>query len=1138
MDLKKYKDTLGKKINLKKNSYAVQNSSNSLNPNKIRVNKLNNSQQIKEKNRIQINIYKKPFKLTDGNNNNLQQNKIKNGYITKASNNNRTKDISLSSNSLYDTIDLGRNAINKISIKLNQKIKGAPKIKIKSKEKTPFKNKINTQENKENYQTNITSNKTKNIYKIYKTKTNNNFHKNINKSYINNKNNNYSFFRNNNLLKSTNTTEEIINNISLRLFKKETISSKNKLKKSILYTPKKRNELNNKNIYSKTGSKTIHQSAKKLSKYLLTSQNSESRFYSTKIFFPETNKIQSNKKKRGSLYTKVNYALNNIKNISSINAIKNSNISKNSNDNSNNNNEPSLINNNKNNKNLIHNYLYHEINSLISQEIIISESKGIISSKCPLGHITNYKFDEYFQNFRAIPDNNNILDTSLIFCFICKSSFNSLINFFCEKCYNFICTNCIFNHQKKFGHKIISIHSMNILCSFHNKKYNSFCYDCNMNSCELCHISNDKKNHNYKTFKEILSHYKKEEKSILNIQNEIRNQLKHLDDFMERYNEDLKNAEHYEILKTYFEEYINYFRNTLQLKEKFISKYNYNPNNYYNLMNVLNLTLPLFYDYNNEKLFKLSRINDIYDKYLIINDFINFVNNNSINIFHGNQSYKKFNMNLNTNKIKRTIKPSNILLLNNDTIDNIYENKYPKLILDLEYNGYFLLLKDHEFDIYDKDLNKIKNYDLINLFGSSYNEVIIGAKILENKTMAMFNYKKILIIKFSVDFLSYEKINEFDLKINGICNGFNNFGFDDETYEIQNPLVNNILDMNSNEIISFGIRLEDKYIGTIWQKNKRQESQILDINSKNNNSIYNIISVLKYNENKFAILEKNNENYFNVKIYTYETPYTPEKEDYPQSPSQEIEEVSNNSNINKDNKENIYDNIINKKEEKGKNNNINGNNYEKDENNLSDDSEENVDDILQEIKINAEKREKEYIQLEKKQKYIKIENEDIIIIKKKIFNEVFNLEKIKLKYNNNSKSHLLSLIKINEKIFAFLDNENIILVNFETCSEVSKINYGLNTTLIYLDQTPNGNLLFKEKNKIISYHINKNNLIRIYLPVFEYIDKRKKLMKWCLISGNENEDFINKAKIIDKSFMISLFEFRLEKWNLNKDYLN
>ena len=301
MDLKKYKNTLGKKINIKQSSFAVKNSSSSFNTDKIRVNKLNTSQQIKEKNKIQINIYKRPFKLTNDHNI-LQQNKIKNNYITKAPNKNQTNDISLSSNSLYDTIDLGRNAINKISINLNKKIKIAQKIKIKSKEKTPFKNKINIQDNKENYQTNIASNKFKNIYKINKTKTNNNFQNKSNNISINNKNhNNYSFFKNNNLLKSTNISKENINNISLRLFKKETISSKNKLKKSILYTPKKRNELNNKNIYSKTRAKTIQQSAKRLSKYLLTSQNSESRFYTNKIFSPETNNNHINKKKRGSL---------------------------------------------------------------------------------------------------------------------------------------------------------------------------------------------------------------------------------------------------------------------------------------------------------------------------------------------------------------------------------------------------------------------------------------------------------------------------------------------------------------------------------------------------------------------------------------------------------------------------------------------------------------------------------------------------------------------------------------------------------------------------------------------------------------------------------------------------------------------
>ena len=89
--------------------------------------------------------------------------------------------------------------------------------------------------------------------------------------------------------------------------------------------------------------------------------------------------------------------------------------------------------------------------------------------------------------------------------------------------------------------------------------------------------------------------------------------------------------------------------------------------------------------------------------------------------------------------------------------------------------------------------------------------------------MAIFNYKKLIITKFNYDFSSLEIINEFELKINGICNGLNNFGFDDETYEIQNPLINNVIDINKNEIISLGIRFEEKYIGTIWQKNKKMK---------------------------------------------------------------------------------------------------------------------------------------------------------------------------------------------------------------------------------------------------------------------------------------------------------------------------
>ena len=192
------------------------------------------------------------------------------------------------SNDFYNTLDLGRNAINNIINLKNEK-------KIKTKEKTPFKNKLNTnQDNKENFHTNIIKVKQK---LIYKTKTSNNLKTDkttkANKILSNNikTNTNYNnihnlfFHRSNNFLKPSNTTKEDINNISLRLFKKVTIASKNKTKKAMLYTPKKNLNANRK--YSKLRSKTVQQSAKKLVKDLLTSQNSQSRFYINKILSPE-----------------------------------------------------------------------------------------------------------------------------------------------------------------------------------------------------------------------------------------------------------------------------------------------------------------------------------------------------------------------------------------------------------------------------------------------------------------------------------------------------------------------------------------------------------------------------------------------------------------------------------------------------------------------------------------------------------------------------------------------------------------------------------------------------------------------------------------------------------------------------------
>ena len=234
--------------------------------------------------------------------------------------------------------------------------------------------------------------------------------------------------------------------------------------------------------------------------------------------------------------------------------------------------------------------------------------------------------------------------------------------------------------------------------------------------------------------------------------------------------------------------------------------------------------------------------------------------------------------------------------------------------------------------------------------------------------------------------------------------------------------------------------------------------------------------------------------------------------------------LSITTNYNKNNSTKKENNIFNNKKEDLKKN---FNRYEND--NKSEDSEENIDSILEEIKINAQKREEEYLKAQNEQKNLLID----LVKRKKLFKEVFNLKYIQFKTEDSSSEEIIQqivLIKVNDKLFGFLDKEFFTIINFITCEVVTKIFYGLRK-LIYIDKTPNNNFLFKENNKIISYTLTDNDLIRINLPVFEYNKNDKNISSWFLISGSI--EFINKAKIIDDMFMISLFELRMEKWNLN-----
>ena len=133
MNVRKYQYNIEKNKRIKKCSYLqTQNTYNKNSKQKIKENQLNNSQPLnnlksinnsiykdKEKKKIQINIYSKPFKIANGVNTNI--NNIRSNYIAILSKNknkdlakNKNKDYSLInlSNDLYNTIDLGRNAIN------------------------------------------------------------------------------------------------------------------------------------------------------------------------------------------------------------------------------------------------------------------------------------------------------------------------------------------------------------------------------------------------------------------------------------------------------------------------------------------------------------------------------------------------------------------------------------------------------------------------------------------------------------------------------------------------------------------------------------------------------------------------------------------------------------------------------------------------------------------------------------------------------------------------------------------------------------------------------------------------------------------------------------------------------------------
>ena len=381
--IQKYNTTIFSNNSSKSNKLdnsLITTISNKKNNNDIILNKIKQN-----KKRTQLNLQKNQKEIH--NKNNVVQNISKN---SKTIDNSSSTNIS---NTLFHSIDNSRNFINikkfnHINFPLiNQNII-EPKNNIKfnnlrnkvngKREKTPLKKEEKNKENLNNLATNYKKMmhvKTNNKINIKQNKTPRQIKVNKNnnlKRCLNNINN----YDNNKVIGSGIRNRNIINNISQRLFSHLTVSSKNKIRKRTLYSPKKKLFNNIKNKSTLKRAKTCPLNPKIKFKRLLTSQYSESRFYS-KI----TNFHQKRFQRKKSVDKTINYALGNLTNYNNSYIFNDSKINK-------------EINNDKEKNNLIqnfNNYFKNNSNSNIINNININikrystiekvKSKGKLVSK-------------------------------------------------------------------------------------------------------------------------------------------------------------------------------------------------------------------------------------------------------------------------------------------------------------------------------------------------------------------------------------------------------------------------------------------------------------------------------------------------------------------------------------------------------------------------------------------------------------------------------------------------------------------------------------------------------------------------------------------------------------------------------------
>ena len=204
-----------------------------------------------------------------------------------------------------------------------------------------------------------------------------------------------------------------------------------------------------------------------------------------------------------------------------------------------------------------------------------------IEYQCENKHHNSLKYDKFINESKKHSLNN-------IQCSKCNNKKSDDLSFFyCFKCKNFICGNCINEHKKNNKEHIqFPIENYDGCCKEHNNSYSDYCKDCRKNICSIC-----QKNH--------LTH------NILDLSNiifdekdEIINEINKIKDINNKINE----------IQNKINELFNKIKNNISNKVDFVNSllYTYQYQQKYNNLN--------YYAINNLKLDKNYYIKNEYSR--------------------------------------------------------------------------------------------------------------------------------------------------------------------------------------------------------------------------------------------------------------------------------------------------------------------------------------------------------------------------------------------------------------------------------------------------------------------------------------------------------------------------------------------